>query len=260
MRKQNIETTRPQSKVSQIHGKLFETYMIKRFGLIPAKENDALWDAHHKNGTPISFKVTDLNSEHDLVLGDLFRQYEDVNEDFIICIGRWDTDKYNIVDFMITKVSIKKWKSYFNKESVQNYRNFIDSCKYFNKAYKDDRETWEKFRILCKERWEKSTPNIIRPRPRLNKSGSNRIQCAIRMRTYKQEFASTTKVYKFSSLTNDYHKFLLTNYIDFLDYATQEAMRKRTENMLDSIESKYKIKIDKEEKEEYKKVSLFDLI
>ena len=162
----------------QKHGFSYQEYIIKKYNLsdIDPYTDQKLsytdkWDAYY-NLIPVQIKNKKKGSN--VELADIFRQSETI-ENFLLIVGFYEKEESNIVEEHILYINGNDWHSLFNAECLTEYKNLIETI---TNDHNDD-DKWKKNINILREKWKKTTPYLIVPRPKRDHKNQKRIQCAI---------------------------------------------------------------------------------
>lgn len=157
----------------QQHGFKFENYIKEKFNISSCPEGHYTykWDGI-LNGCPVSIK-TEKNGS-DIEMASFIRNAENV-DDFYLIVGFWEGNKDNIIAIETLFINGEEWHQLFNNEIVQECQYFLQ--KITNNVSDDKR--WSEGCKVLKDKWNKATPNLIRPRFKRDHKSQKRMQCAI---------------------------------------------------------------------------------
>ena len=162
----------------QAHGLSYQEEIIERYNLstIDPKTGKKLtytdkWDAFF-HSIPVQIKDKKLGGN--IELADMFRQSETA-EDFLLIVGFWKNEKNNIVKEHILYIKGNEWHSMFNQECLHEYRLLLNTI---SNDYSDDIK-WKNETDKLRDKWKKTTPYLIVPRPKRDHKDQKRLQCAI---------------------------------------------------------------------------------
>jgi hypothetical protein len=154
------------------HGKKYEIYVIKKYGLIEVESKIDKWDAYGYDDIKIQIKIH--KKGNDIILGSI-KNYSFMERDFLLNIGEYiEEDNNNLDNLDINNVKINtyyidhiKWNIFFkfNEEEVnflyneKKIKKFVDNYsqdineyreKYYQKYgnYDDNTFTKIKFRLV----------------------------------------------------------------------------------------------------------------
>lgn len=164
----------------QIHGFLFEQFIIEHFNLEKCNNYTSKWDAYYNN-VPVSIKYEKANS--DIELADFFRQSE-INEDFYLLVGFWDGDKSNVVDVKLLYIEHNSWSNMFDTSISKELKTLLAEI---TNDYSDDQK-WKSWCSKIRKQWTSKTENLIRLRFKRDHKRQKRIQCAINNKDFFSKF------------------------------------------------------------------------
>lgn len=130
----------------QIHGFIYEQFIIEKYRLIKEPNYSSKYDAYLPNGIPVQIKCIKLKGE--ICLGD-FNRNRTADKDFILHIGFWSVSNDNIVKEITLFIKHEIWTEML-------YFDYIDSLNYeFNLQtnLKEDDNKWKIFTEKYKKLW-----------------------------------------------------------------------------------------------------------
>lgn len=179
------------SVARQAHGFHYQDQVIKRLKLKSIAHYTAEYDAECQ-GTPVQIKC--MKHQTGVQLGD-FRRNRSKTHDFIMIIGFWEGDKYNIIDEDVRYVTRNEYTDNigFHDEGNTIERRMFEDMSYISNDYSDD-GVWTEFRTRYKALWP-ATNNIDLRFARDHKK-QKRIQCGMSNKKFEQWYKS-----KFEAIT-----------------------------------------------------------
>lgn len=197
----------------QAHGFTFEDFVVNHFNLKQQKNYTSEWDARASDGIAVSIKTS--NKNNDIMFGDIFRQANVNEKTFIIVIGFWGEHEYDLKETYAIKMHSLTWKSLFSKDAMSAMDKLMALAGNGNYHNSNDKAKWDMLSKEAKVIWERTTPNIMKPRFRWSKPGSSsdksthRIQCGMRYKEFEKNILKNKhiKVNKYD-LADEYVKFI----------------------------------------------------
>lgn len=167
----------------QIHGFLYEKYIIKKYNLVKTKEYISKYDAFTRCFIPVQIKLRKEKSP--ICLGSFERQMSN-KVDFILIIGTWKFTKCNIVDEEIYYIPKDKYNSILNYDKLDDLKKEMKSIS----NSKDDDYKWKKFCMKHKQNFKNKLVQINFKR---DHKKQKRIQCSIPNKMYTNMFKNLFK-------------------------------------------------------------------
>ena len=164
----------------QSHGFAFENIIRNKYGIVKNPNYTGKWDGW-LNGIPVSIKLEQFKT--DVEMADFFRNANNT-EDFYLIVGFWQGNKKNIVSYYTLFIPAREWAGLFNKECEKYFSYIIENIT----NDRGDDTKWKKWIKEGKEKWQSSTPNLIRPRFKRDHKAQKRIQCAINYQDFINYF------------------------------------------------------------------------
>ena len=158
----------------QKHGFEYENIIMSNNNIIKEDNYTSKWDAY-ENKIPVSVKCIGYKSSIDF--GD-FRRQTQVDEDFILYVGFWKTEKNNIVEEYKVLIKKENWNSYFGDKNIIN--DMLLEMKDISNEYSDDSK-WKIYRNKYKKLYGDS---IISLRFKRDHKTQKRIQCGITKKNF----------------------------------------------------------------------------
>lgn len=254
--------TRAIGKERQAHGFSFERFIIDRFNYKDTAGYTSKWDAFTHDNIPVSIKTTNINKSHDIMLGDIFRQYDIKEDRFILVIGFWEDNEYDIKEFLAIGITTKYWRMLFNYEAMCSAVKLMKVAGGGIYGNEEDKMLWDKLSSELSSTWKAKTPNIIRPRPRWSKpnkssqNSSHRIQCCIRYNDLEKHFLKRTDLFKHfkSNVEDEFKNFMIEN-------GGENLINKKIEKVDDyDIVINEQKQVEVEPVKELVKTTIFDLL
>lgn len=152
----------------QNHGFIYENTIVDKYGLIKL-ENSSIFDAMYKD-IPVQIKCIKQNST--ICLGSLLNN-KNINKDFIIVIGWWETQKTNIVEEIIYYIN---WELYSKFFKFQDLDNMFSEMERISNDVSDD-NIWKLFTKKYKSSWGVNNPVSINFKR--DHKIQKRVQCSI---------------------------------------------------------------------------------
>lgn len=167
----------------QFHGFRYEHTIINKYRLIKFPNYNHPYDAKTLTGTPVQIKCAKLGSA--IHLGSYLNN-KNHQEDFILHIGFWRTQKQNIIKEKTLYINRRSWSGLFTFDQSHHiftkFRSFTNSPKddlRFKTFLKTNRALWAK--------------KPIRLRFKRDHKRQKRLQCAIPYREFENYFLRNFK-------------------------------------------------------------------
>jgi len=172
----------------QIHGFMYEKFIINKYSLIVSEKYTSKFDAYTKSGVPVQIKC--IKEGNCIDLGD-FKRNQSITSDFILILGRWRNKKNKIVDEKIFHID---YKLYNELCTFDHTNKMLEEMKAISNDVSDD-NIWLSF---CKKyRCIYPQSNIIKLRFKRDHKKQKRIQCGMSETNYRNIFCK-----KFKKLEN----------------------------------------------------------
>lgn len=162
----------------QKHGLLWEDEVINMYNLVKSDKYTSVWDAYTQDGVPVSIKTKMINTN--VEMGDLFRNSR-CNEDFFLVVGFWSGRKDNIVRVDKLFVDANFWKSQFDENIVNQFKNIFDGIS----NSKEDDQKWKSRMKDFKDLWN-SQETIIQVHPKRDHKKQKRVQCSVKKKKWEE--------------------------------------------------------------------------
>ena len=106
----------------------------------------------------------------------------EIDEDWILRVGFWKSEKDNIVEEYTVEVDKDDWQRLLG--DVEIFKKAKKEMGYISNDYSDD-EKWKKFRLKYKKLWGDS---ILQPRFKRDHGNQKRLQVGITYNNLKEHF------------------------------------------------------------------------
>lgn len=165
----------------QIHGFLYEDYVINKYSLVKSQNYTSKFDAYTLTHIPVQIKCIKKGSSIDM--GDYYRNITIISS-FYLVVGYWHVSKTNIVSEKIHYIDIDVYKKYMYK-NTQLILDMKSEMKLISNSKNDDNK-WREFVKKYKKLHGKDA--LLQPRFKRDHKSQKRIQCAINRKYYQTTF------------------------------------------------------------------------